>query len=166
MYLHEHPGDFARGETLIEALLAPVPRIFWPDKPMVAGSGDLVSRFTGIQFREGTSVGIGQVMELYVNFGEWGVFLGFIVIGAILTYVDRAAAVKRDCGDWPRFLLWFLPGICLLQAGGSLVEVTASAGAAWIVAFALSRVSASSEPSPAPFPLRRPVVHPRPESAL
>src|SRR5262249_48114281 len=62
-------GGFAGGETLWDALIAVVPRALWPDKPVVAGSGNLVTRFTGIEFAAGTSVGIGQVMEFYVNFG-------------------------------------------------------------------------------------------------
>src|SRR5262249_30725008 len=135
----QHPDAFANGETILEAVLAPIPRALWPDKPSAAGSGDLVTRFTGVPFAEGTSVGIGQVMELYVNFATPGVFVGFIVLGAVLAYVDAKAAHYRDVGDWHRFTLWFLPGLSLLQLGGSLVEVTSSAAAAVAVALLLNR---------------------------
>jgi hypothetical protein len=149
-YLNQHPDAFANGETVLEALLAPIPRALWPDKPLAAGSGDLVSRFTGITFAEGTSVGIGQVMELYVNFGTPGVFVGFIFLGALLAYVDARAARYRDIGDWRRFIMWFLPGLSLLQLGGSLVEVTSGAGAAIVVAILINRLA----PRPrARFPL-------------
>jgi hypothetical protein len=140
-YLNLHPDAFANGETILEAVFAPIPRALWPDKPSAAGSGDLVSRFTGIQFAEGTSVGIGQVMELYVNFATPGVFLGFVAIGVLLAYVDARAARYRDSGDWHRFTLWFLPGLSLLQLGGSLVEVTSSAAAAIVVALLLNRLA-------------------------
>jgi len=149
MYLSTRDSLFARGETLWDALLAPVPRLLWPDKPIVAGSGDLVTRFTGIRFAEGTSVGIGQVMELYVNFGSPGVFVGFIVIGALLAFVDRRAAECRDRGSWSRFTYWFLPGVSMLQTGGSLVEVTSSAAAALTVALLVARVT---ERATAPMP--------------
>jgi hypothetical protein len=139
LYLQARPDLFAHGETVFDAILAPIPRILWPNKPMVAGSGDLVSRFTGMSFAEGTAVGIGQVMELYVNFGGLGVFLGFIVVGAALGFVDRNAACCRDRGDWSTFLLWFFPGISVLQVGGSLVEVTSSAAAALVVALLVVR---------------------------
>lgn len=145
-YLDTHPDAFADGETIMEALLAPIPRALWPDKPSAAGSGDLVSRFTGVQFAEGTSVGIGQVMELYVNFASTGVFVGFIVLGALLGYVDAQAARYRDAGDWHRFTLWFLPGLSLLQLGGSLVEVTSSAAAAIVVALLLNRFAPKARP--------------------
>ena len=138
MYLRTREELFARGETLVDALLAPIPRVLWPEKTMVAGSGNLVTRFTGIRFVEGTSVGIGQVMELYVNFGGLGVFIGFIVIGAVLGYVDLMAANRRNRGDWPGFAVWFLPGLSMLQLGGSLMEVTSSAAAALVVALLMN----------------------------
>ena len=149
-YLEQHPGAFANGETILEALLAPIPRALWPDKPSAAGSGDLVSRFTGITFAEGTSVGIGQVMELYVNYATTGVFLGFIFLGALLAYVDARAARYRDAGDWYRFTLWFLPGLSLLQLGGSLVEITSSAAAAIVVALLLNRFAPKARAIHAP----------------
>jgi hypothetical protein len=145
-YLNLHPDAFAGGETIVQALMAPIPRALWPDKPLVAGSGDLVSRFTGITFAEGTSIGIGQVMELYVNFATPGVFIGFIVLGVLLGLVDAQAAYYRDIGDWRRFTLWFLPGLSLLQLGGSLVEVTSGAGAAIVVAILINRMSPRPRP--------------------
>lgn len=137
--LQLHPDQFANGETIWEALVAPIPRMLWPNKPSVAGSGDLMTRFTGIPFAEGTSVGIGQVMELYVNFATPGVFVGFVLLGALLSYIDAQAARYRDLGEWHHFTLWFLPGLSMLQLGGSFVEVTSSTGAAVVVAMMLNR---------------------------
>jgi hypothetical protein len=134
-WLRTRDNLFAHGETILDAFAAPIPRVLWPDKPIFAGSGDLVTRFTGIRFPEGTSVGIGQVMEFYVNFGSTGVFLGFVCFGALIAYVDARAANARDTGDWPQFVIWFLPGLSLLQSGGSLVEVTSQAAAALVVAY-------------------------------
>ncbi len=132
----------AHGRTLTDSILALIPRALWPDKPMMAGSGDLVSTYTGIVFAEGTSVGIGHVMEWYVNFGTAGVAVGFMLFGLVLVYVDRSASVWLHLGDVGRFALWFLPGLSLLQIGGSFIELTSGAAAAWIVAIASNRVSA------------------------
>ena len=133
---------FANGETLMDAVVSLVPRALWPSKPQAAGSGDLVTRFTGIRFADGTSVGIGQVMEWYVNFGLVGTFFGFLLFGGVLAWVDHKAYASQAAGDWSTFAQWFLPGVAMLQIGGALVEVTASVGAAALitrlVGFALS----------------------------
>jgi hypothetical protein len=134
---------YAHGGTLIDAALAVVPRALWPEKQQVAGSGDLVARYTGLSFGPDTSVGIGQVMECYVNFGLPGVVAGFLVIGWLVVTFDRFAGHALRNGDAPRFLLWYLPGLSLLLIGGSFVEVTSSAGASWILARLVGRFALS-----------------------
>jgi hypothetical protein len=132
-------GDFARGETFWDALLAVVPRALWPDKPVSAGSGNLVSRFTGINYERSTSVGIGQVMEFYVNFGTTGVLIGFMIFGVVITALDVLATERLASGDLHGFVLFYLPGLSFLQVGGQLVEITASAAAGIIVALIANR---------------------------
>ena len=61
--------DFAEGETFRQAAISVVPRIFWPSKPVTAGSPDIVSYFTGQFFAPGTSVGIGQSRDTDDEFG-------------------------------------------------------------------------------------------------
>lgn len=130
---------YAGGDTLWDALLALIPRALWPDKNIQAGSGDLVSHYTGIDFAAGTSVGIGQVMEFYINFGTPGVVIGFLLMGVLVTALDWQAAERLARSDLQGFVLWFLPGIALLQVGGQLVELTASAAASLIVAVLVNR---------------------------
>jgi len=139
--LQTNPDHFANGRTLQDALIALVPRFLWPNKPTLAGSGNIVSDFTGIRFAEGTSVGVGMVMELYINFGSTGVLVGLVIFGFILASIDRYSAQARDAGQWATFALWFLPGVAMLQVGGSLVEVTSSAGAALLVAVLVARIT-------------------------
>jgi hypothetical protein len=127
-------GGYAHGQTLFDSLLALIPRALWPDKPMVAGSGTVVTQYTGIQFAVGTSIGVGQVMEFYINFGTWGVIIGFALIGTLITIIDVGAAQSLAKGDLHGFVLWYLPGISLLQVGGSMIEVTTSAVASFVVA--------------------------------
>jgi hypothetical protein len=140
----------AMGTTLVDAAIALVPRAIWPGKPVVAGSGNVVSDYTGLTFAEGTSVGIGHVMEWYINFTMAGVVIGFVLIGAVLVVVDRSAALWLRHGDIGRFSLWFLPGTSMLNVGGSFVEMTAAAAACWVVAWGLQRVTARWESMPLP----------------
>jgi hypothetical protein len=135
----EDTDDFARGETFWQALIALIPRALWPDKPGVAGSGNLVSEYTGIQFAAGTSVGIGQVMEFYINFGTFGVVFGFIIFGLVVTICDTCAGERLASGDLYGFVLWYMPGLSMLQVGGSLAEITSSVAASVFVALMVNK---------------------------
>jgi hypothetical protein len=141
VYLENGMVRYAGGATILAAAVAVVPRALWPDKPTVAGSGSLVADYTGITFAEGTSVGIGQVLETYVNFGRGGIIIGFFLIGGLLSFVDRRAQMRLRAGEAARFLRWYLPGLALLQVGGSFAEISTTAGAAWLVAVGLNRIS-------------------------
>src|SRR5207253_3393286 len=73
--LQDGSVEYAHGKTLVDGIFAFIPRAIWPDKPSFAGSGTIVSDYTKLSFAEGTSVGVGQVMEFYVNFGTTGVII-------------------------------------------------------------------------------------------
>ena len=125
-YLEHGYEEFAKGETLIDAALALIPRILWPDKPMVGGSGNLMSRYTGEQFALGTSVGITPVIEAYINFGRYGVISIFLFLGILMGHIDRKAKHALCEGDQERFIMWYMPGLGFLQVSGSFVEVTST----------------------------------------
>ncbi len=148
LYLRDGWVPYANGGTLTAAAAAVIPRAVWPNKPVVAGSGDIVTTYTGIRFVYGTSVGVGQVMELYVNFGTSGVILGFIVIGMLVTLIDRQAALHLQLGDIRSFALWYMPGLSLLQIGGTLGEVAATAAASAVVVVAIGVLSRGPRSSP------------------
>jgi hypothetical protein len=140
-YLSTRPWLFANGSTIGQAILSAIPRALWPDKPMVAGSGDMVSDFTGLHFGEDTSVGIGHIMEWYVNFGSLGVLFGMTGMGMLVAWMDRSAALHLYRGDWTGFMLWWLPGLSLLQVGGSFVEAVSGAGAGLVIAILLRQLT-------------------------
>jgi hypothetical protein len=132
--------EYANGATLWEAVLALIPRALWPDKPIVAGSGDIVTQYTGIPFARNTSVGVGQVMEFYINFGTTGVVIGFLAVGCVVGVLDYVAGQKLRQGDWEGMVLWYLPGLALLQTGGSLVEVTSTAAASIVAVVIVNKL--------------------------
>jgi hypothetical protein len=140
-YLEAEKVDYAHGATLWDAVLSMVPRAMWPGKPVFAGSGDLVANFTGFRYAEGTSIGIGAVMECYVNFGTWGVIVGFFLIGGAVVYVDRSAGAALRSGDADKFLRWYLPGLSLLNVGGLFAEITGTGAAALVVVLVVSQVT-------------------------
>jgi len=124
---------FAEGETFRQALISVIPRILWPSKPVTAVSPDIVSYFTGVPFATGTSVGVGQVMEGYINFGTPGVVILFVIFGTALGVIDVRAARKLRDGDTLAFMVWFVPGIALLQPGGSLVDIGTTTAASIVL---------------------------------
>lgn len=130
--------DFARGETIQNSLIALIPRAFWPEKSITAGGVATVSKYTGMHFQSETSVGVGQVMEFYINFGRTGVVVGFALLGVIIAIVDLMSGYYLNNYNVAKFMQWFLPGMCFLTVGGELVEVTASIGASIFLAYLIS----------------------------
>ena len=129
-------SDYLRGRSLREGVEALVPRATWSNKQVVAGSGSMVAEATGLELDTGTSWGVGNVMELYINFGWPGIVIGFVVLGFVITWLDKRAAQADRRGDFGGALLYFLPCVALLQPGGSFVEMTSGAAAALIAAIA------------------------------
>jgi hypothetical protein len=142
-------GAYARGETIRDAVYAMVPRLIWPSKPVSAGSHGLVSSFTGMVFAEGTSVGVGPVLEFYGNFGTMGVLVGFFLMGMLVRALDIAAGTHLLASNWPALTSFFLVGISFLNVSGSLVEVSAGAMASLVVAKVAGRFLMRGTPAAA-----------------
>jgi hypothetical protein len=128
-YIRAGRVGFAEGGTLYVAAIAWIPRIIWPSKPNIGGSGTLVTRFTGQKFAHSTSVGVGQVLEFYVNWGLTSVIVGFLLYGCAIQYLDQRAGEGLVTGDLWTAVRWSLPGLGLMQAGGSLAESIGSLAA-------------------------------------
>lgn len=131
-------NDFKYGATISDAVIALVPRAIWADKPVRAGSGSLASDATGIPFATGTSVGVGQILEFYINFGTPSVIIGMFLWGVALAVLDVMAARRLQQGQIRIFTLVYLVGLGLIQPGGSLVEVFATSAAALLAALAVN----------------------------
>jgi hypothetical protein len=116
-----------------------IPRVIWPDKPEVGGSGDLVAQFTGVRFADGTSVGAGNVLEFYMNFGIAGVVAGFAFLGFVLMRLDQGVMRALATGNIDGMLQCALPGLALLQPLGSFLEMLVSTISAIVVAQLLIR---------------------------
>lgn len=115
-----------------------IPRAIWPDKPDVGGSGNLASEVSGLEFAQGTSVGIGQVAELYVNFGFDGLLLGMFGWGFLLMRLDQAiwqALLRRDIRA---LVACALPGLAMGQPIGSLMEILVAVASGFIASKVLN----------------------------
>jgi hypothetical protein len=133
--IQEGQVDYLEGESVLEGLQALVPRAFWPEKPVYAGSPQIVSKMTGLALSPDTSFGVGNVMEFQINFGIPGVIVGFFVLGWLIGTLDLKAAVAEGRGDLGTVILFFLPGVALINPAGSLVEIFSGSAAALVGAF-------------------------------
>lgn len=140
--LHINSGaqDYARGSTLYLAAISWIPRVLWPNKPSTAGGGGLVSLYTGLKFEKGTSVGVGHLMELFINFGTAGIGVGCFLIAVLLRWLDINASYYLLIGDYAGFIKWFLPAIGMLNVTGNFATVVASMAAAVVFSYILNRI--------------------------
>lgn len=123
------------GRSIWEGFLSIVPRALWPDKPVTAGSGRIVADMTGLDLDRNTSFGVGNVMEFHINFGLWGVVIGFAILGFVLGRLDRRAAESDVKGELGSTIVYYLPAVAMIQPNGSMVEIVGGATAAWIAAY-------------------------------
>jgi energy-coupling factor transporter transmembrane protein EcfT len=128
--------DYLEGDSVWEGFLALVPRALWPEKPVFAGSPQIVSKMTGLRLSPTTSFGVGNVMEFQINFGVPGVVIGFLALGGLIGLLDLRAAVAEGRGDLGTVILFFLPCVALIQPNGSLVELFSGSAAALVGAVA------------------------------
>ena len=72
------------GATVMHVL---EPRLLFPDKPPLPSDTEILQKYTGIRFGQssgaGTSVSLGYVAELYVDFGVPGAVLGTFIMGLL-----------------------------------------------------------------------------------
>ena len=126
--------DYLNGESVWEGLLSLVPRVLWPEKPVFAGSPQIVSRMTGLWLSPTTSFAVGNVMEFQINFGIPGVVIGFFILGWVIGMLDLKAAAAERRGDLGKVILFFLPCVAM-ATGGSVVELGSGAAAALVGGF-------------------------------
>jgi hypothetical protein len=134
--LQDGEEPFLNGQSVTDGVMSLVPRALWPDKPITGGSGHVVAQVTGLDLNEDTSWGVGNVLEFYINFGVPGVIGGFLLLGWVIGTLDYRAACAERRGDLKQMILLFLPAVGLIQPGASVVEMTGSAGAALVAAYA------------------------------
>lgn len=69
-----------------------MPRIFFPDKPILDSDSDETMYYTGLDLAgrlQGTSIGLGYMVEQYIDFGPWLMFVSIFFIGAAWGWMYR-----------------------------------------------------------------------------
>lgn len=87
MYTVPERVPYANGEELWQILEAAfLPRLIAPNK-LQAGDRKLFTKYSGIQLRKGTSMGLGSLADGYINFGPWGGVLFMFVLGWVYSWL-------------------------------------------------------------------------------
>src|SRR5204863_5388145 len=108
-------AKYLYGESVWEGLVALVPRALWANKPVFAGSPEIVSKMTGLWLSPTSSFGVGNVMEFQINFGTPGVVIGFLLLGWALATLDLKAAIAEARGHLGKLTLFFLCCVALIK---------------------------------------------------
>lgn len=116
--------DFQFGKTLVTWLYAPMPREFWPSKPIIL-SGPIIG--TSVFGTTGSGVPPGIVAELYWNFHIPGVLIGCALIGWFFRRIYEglrpyAAQHRNAVIVYVTIVIPF--GVTLLMAGVSYAIVS------------------------------------------
>lgn len=77
--------DYQRGATFYSLLIGWIPRVIWPNKPILS-LGSLMHNVI-IGSRTTSNVGLTNIGEFYLNFGMFGVVVGMFIIGIFMRVV-------------------------------------------------------------------------------
>jgi hypothetical protein len=116
--VREH--GFKYGETMANLTYAFIPRLIWPDKPIVTRGSWFTAYLggSGSEEESKTSTGIYSAGELYWNFGIPGVIAGMFLMGVIFSYIASVV------GDGPQQRV--IPMIIFINVIARIVEQAAA----------------------------------------
>jgi hypothetical protein len=86
------------GDSLRYALIVLVPRIIWPDKPLITAEGEKL--YTTLTGQKGSSVSAGLFAEAYWNLGWLGLPLMMFPYGVLLGLLSRLSLAVIEQGRW------------------------------------------------------------------
>jgi hypothetical protein len=85
------------GDTYYTLWTSFIPRIFWPGKPQSTIGQDFGHRYGLIQtYDMGTSMNLPWIIELYANFGLWGILTGMFFIGVFFHFLLQKLKVSVE----------------------------------------------------------------------
>jgi oligosaccharide repeat unit polymerase len=85
---------FLNGSSFTGFIVAPIPRIWWPDKPDVRIGPFVAQEILLLRNRSG--VPPGGIGEFYLNFGWIGIIIGMAIVGMLLRWVTIRYETAHD----------------------------------------------------------------------
>ena len=138
-YDHGLPGDSIRN-----VLYLFIPRVLWPEKPLLLSGYELSTLATG---GVGNSISAGYFAETYWNFGWIGLVLLMFPVGAFFNWTTRFAARALAREDWLYAPLLFFNlklSIAIGDAYSGFIGAAAQSFAMQIMLYFLGRLLRSA----------------------
>ena len=133
---------FQNGRQTDQALLHVItPRILFPDKAPTPNDTEITSHYTGmnLDLSGATSISIGYVGELYIDFGYPGSVLGAFLLGL---FAGKTFSILRGYNSAPLFLNYGLAVVAALPFASfetALIKVLGSTVAVFLICVTLQR---------------------------
>ena len=136
-----HEDGARLGSSIMHILM---PRIFFPDKPATPHDTQVTAQYTGLSLGDSpnTSISIGYLGELYVDFGIGGAILATFVLGLC---AGTGYRLLRDHRRVPKLITY---GVCVMAAlplatfGTALIKLVGSLVMTFAAALVVQRVIA------------------------
>lgn len=121
------------------------PRVFFPDKPVLSDSAT-ATKYAGVRIHGATSISLGYMAELYIDFGLPYLYLGLLVMGYVFGRV-YGVFLSLPLGVPDRFgllVVLFLPFMLFETALPKLIGALMISG---VVAYAAARTILPAMPT-------------------
>ncbi len=113
------------GETYLPLFTSYIPRIVWPDKPVLTTGNAFGRRYNYLGKTDfATSFNLPWIVEMYANFGSWGVLIGMPLAGVLLAFLEQKfnypgmSSVELVFGATILFRLFYQESSFALLVGG------------------------------------------------
>jgi hypothetical protein len=112
------------GATIMHVLQ---PRLFFPDKPPLPSDTEILQKYTGFRYGKSTSastsVSVGYVAELYVDFGPLGAIVGTFIMGLLSGRAVRSVSFSPSLPILVNYGLAVMLAMTLTSFEESLIKM-------------------------------------------
>lgn len=113
--------------ALTEAVVSHIamPRILFPSKPPLSSDTEIMVKYTGqsMLWDGNTSISLGHLAELYIDFGYFGGLLGMMMIGLLVGGIFRVLVGQRGSCDLLKAGLCVMATLPLAYFGTAYVKL-------------------------------------------
>jgi hypothetical protein len=134
-----HEGGNLTSEVLQHIVM---PRVLFPEKPPLPDDTEIMSKYTGLPdvWTSDTSISLGYLGELYVDFGYFGGLLACLVIGWIFGRICAALRSDERSSALVSGGLTMMVALTLAYFGTAYVKLVAGGVFCAIIAFGTQRL--------------------------